>query len=300
MSGILCWLGKLATWVKNRSKEFVINAYVGLINIHGRINITIYFILHSSVGGNELQETLEKLKSKNEYLQKLAIVELKFMAKRKECNDETRRVICECLCHYFSTHPSNRWAIDALFQRGSVFTHLEKVIEAANFVNMKLCGSHVIENVNFIKCRFNNCHFHNIHFRHCNMHEVEIRECNFKDEIKFSDCFFKGVQIENSYFRHTQFTDVAFREGGITSSTLLRSELRGVSFFDLNLDGATFQLCEFHDEDFAQCRMNNVRFTFKKNMGLQKIQEYLIHMGLKPYVEWNTRTMVVGQLCTSE
>lgn len=40
--------------------------------------------------------------------------------------------------------------------------------------------------------------------------------------------------------------------------------------------------------------MNNVRFTFKKNTGLQKIQEYLTHMGLKPYVEWNTRTMVVG------
>ena len=242
-----------------------------------------------------IEEQIKILSGKNKTLHSLAIRELERIAENPDMNQELKQYICESFCQYLSKHPDSRPAFDALFKRDRIFVAMEKEIKGAKFIKLKLSSSHTIENVNFLNCEFHDCHFHNIHFRNFNMHGGVIRKSDFKDEIKFSDSFFKDVRIDNSYFRHAIFSNLAVREGKMFSSVILRSELRGVSFIDVEMENMAFQLCKFKMEDFSRCLMNKVYFEFRhsEQKELELMLEYLIHMGYHPCVERGSMTLIV-------
>lgn len=243
-----------------------------------------------------IEEQIKILSGKNKTLHSLAIRELERIAENPDMNQELKQYICESLCQYLSKHPDSRPAFDALFKRERVFVAMEKKIKDAKFVKLKLSSSHTIENVDFVNCTFNNCHFHKNHFRNCNMHGGEIRKCDFKDGIKFDECFFKDVHIDNSYFRHVFFRGLSVQGGRMSSSVLLRSELHGASFINVEMENVTFQLCNFKMEDFRQCLMNKVYFEFRhsEQKELETMREYLSHMRYQPCVERNSMTLIVG------
>ena len=242
-----------------------------------------------------VEEQIKILNGKNKNLHSLAIRELERMAANPEMNQELKQYICEFLCQYLSEHSDSRHAFNALFKKNRIFVAMVKEIKNAKFFNIKLSSSHTIENVDFVNCTFNNCHFHKNHFRNLNMHGGEFRECNFKDGIKFDECFFKDVHIDNSNFKHAVFRNQTIRGGRISSSVILRSELNGVSFIDVEMENMTFQLCNFKMEDFSRCLMNKVYFEFKhsKQKELEMMQAYLIHMGYHPCVERSSMTLIV-------
>ncbi len=244
---------------------------------------------------NNLEEQIRILSSKNKNLHPLAIRDFERMAANPDVNQELKQYICDTLCQYLSKHPDSRPAFNALFKKEHVFVAMEKEIKGAKFIKLKLSSSHTIENVNFLNCEFHDCHFHNIHFRNFNMHGGVICKCYFKDEIKFSDSFFKDVRIDNSYFRHAIFSNLAVREGKMFSSVFLRSELRGVSFIDVEMENITFQLCNFKMEDFCRCLMNKVYFEFShsKQKELDMMMEYFIHTGYHPCVDRSSMTLIV-------
>lgn len=242
-----------------------------------------------------LEEQIMLLSDTNKFLHYLAIREMERMAENPDMNQELRQYICDILCQYLSKHPDSRPAFNALFKRGRFFVGMNKEIKDAKFVKLKLSYSHSIENVNFSNCTFDDCHFHEIHFRNCNMHGGVLHECNFKDEIKFDNCFFHNVHIDNSYFRHVFFAGLNVQGGKISSSTLLRSELQGTSFINVEMENMAFQICKFKMEDFSRCQMSNVYFKFKYSEAgnLEGMKESLSHMGYHPCVERSSMTIIV-------
>lgn len=243
-----------------------------------------------------IEEQIKKLNGKNKNLHSLAIRELERMAGNPEMNQELKQFICESLCQYLSKHPDSHTAFDALFKRGKIFVGMDKEIKDANFIKLKLSSSHTIENVNFSNCTFDDCHFHKNHFRNCNMHGGVLHECNFKDGIKFDECFFHDVQIDNSYFRHVLFRGLSVRGGKISLSTLLRSELHGASFINMDMENLGFHFCVFEKEDFSRCQMSNVKFKYKNSETerLEMMRKYLLHMGYQPCVERSSMTLITG------
>lgn len=241
-----------------------------------------------------LEEQIKILNGKNKDLHYLAIRELEQMVENLDIDQELQKYICDCLCQYLSKHPDSRPAFNALFKKDRIFVAMEKEIKDAEFVKLKLGSSYSMEHVNFLNCTFYDCHFHKIHFRNCNMHGGEIRNCDFKDEIKFSECFFKDVHIDDSYFRHVIFRNLSFREGKLSSSVILRSELLGASFINVDMKDLTFQICNFQMELFGQCQMTNVKFKYKNNEveRLEMMQEYLSNMGYRPCVERSSMTLI--------
>lgn len=242
-----------------------------------------------------LEEQIRILSGKNKNLHSLAIRELERMARNPSLDEELKQFICGSLCQYLSKHPDSRPAFNALFKRDGLFGIMEKEINDVKFDKLNLGSSHEIENVNFVNCKFYNCHFHKIHFRNCNVHGGEFRECDFKDGIKFDECFFKDVHIDDSYFRHVLFRGLSVRDGKLSSSVILRSELLGASFINIDIEDMAFHFCKFQMEDFSQCQMTNVRFKYKNNEAerLEIMKEYLYNMGYHPCVERSSMTLTV-------
>ena len=243
-----------------------------------------------------IEEQIKILSGKNKTLHSLAIRELERIAENPDLSQELKPFICDSLCQYLSKHPDSRPAFNALFKRERVFVAMEKEIKDAKFIKLKLSSSHTIENVNFVNCSFFDCHFHEIHFRNCNIHGGVLHECNFKDGIKFDECFFKDVHIDASYFRHVILRNLSFREGKLSSSVILRSELLGASFINVDMKNMTFQTCNFQMELFGQCQITNVKFKFKDNEveRLELMRDHLSHMGYQPCVERSSMTLIVG------
>ncbi|MBO7100340.1 MAG: pentapeptide repeat-containing protein [Bacteroidaceae bacterium] len=288
-------LGRLWGTIKGLSEIIIHGIHFTLINIHGCINIVIHVIKPQTID-ERLNDLLQRLNGNNTYLQHVAIVELLNMARKKELDKKIRELLCESLCHYLSSHSDCRMVINALFGKDSPFASMQKIIKGVDFVEQKLSGAYIVENVKFDECNFFRCCFHNTHFRNCSIIGGIISGCDYKDDIKLYNCHIKDVQMDNLYFRHTDFHSITIQGGKLSSSTFLRSELRDFTFLDIDMGDIIFEICKFQREGFTQCQMNNVKFKYKNSeeRHLRNMQEALIHQGYQPCAELSSMTLVVG------
>lgn len=299
--GILFWLSKIIHSFGHGANSNVVDNYSSQQSMKGVINFGTIQQTQTAVNAEsnkrdgELEKFIKVLNGSESNLHRLAIMELCRISSQEEENAELRNVICDCLCQYLSSHSESQSAFNALFKKGSVFNHVKKEIRDANFNKLKLIRFYTIENVSFVNCRFNNCFFNKIHFRNCNVSGGEIRGCTFRDNNKISECNFKDTIMDGLYLRYTQFTDVKVRGGRFSSSTVSRSNFRGVSLFEMNFENLTFQICAFREYDFSNVKMKDVKFVFKKSnsISIKDMLEYLCHMGYKPSIEYDSGSIAV-------
>ncbi|RXJ74919.1 hypothetical protein CS022_01665 [Veronia nyctiphanis] len=118
--------------------------------------------------------------------------------------------------------------------------------------------------------------YRNVEFEACTFTECDFSECDF-DHCRFIDCHFERCNLSLAAFSHTRLNNVVFADCKLVGVDWTRPKwtlfdsgsqitfntcvLNDSSFFELDMDGATFTDCRMHHVDLTGCSLSEAKLT---------------------------------------